>query len=338
LGFWVIKPQREPVLSGKSVGYWLSHLPPDAGMGFLGPDHPLEAAGPEIIPFLTAAIDRSYGARRLYNKVWQLSPALLRMHLPKPTAPEGAIKTFSAFRLGQFGPLASNAVPSLIRLSYQTGVNSPDKGRVFQALGDIGPPARPAVPVLLGGLRDTNTWISDRALESLLQIGEVPKEAIPILDAQLRVPGIEGYRTGARVVGIWDANRTPESLARVEEFLASPDRNRRAYTSYSLGYSHDLPETVISKLTRMLDDKDAGARQGAAIALANAAHQTGPRVIAVLCEGLESGQFQIPCAQALGRMGPAAKSALPVLQSSLKTEHGSVLRRAVSEAITNIGP
>jgi hypothetical protein len=37
-------------------------------------------------------------------------------------------------------------------------------------------------------------------------------------------------------------------------------------------------------------------------------------------------------------MGPAAKSALPVLQSSLKTEHGSVLRRAVSEAITNIGP
>jgi HEAT repeat protein len=96
-----------------------------------------------------------------------------------------------------------------------------------------------------------------------------------------------------------------------------------------------LPGETISVLQQMLQDSQPNVRQGAAIALANAKIGNLNEIIPVLIEGVDSGEFQVPCAKALGGIGSSAKPALPALEKRL-AEPSSVLRRAAVQAMNRI--
>ena len=58
--------------------------------------------------------------------------------------------------------------------------------KAARALGDIGPPAKEAVPVLSAALKDENLSVRFMAARSLGRIGSAAKEAVPALYAVLK--------------------------------------------------------------------------------------------------------------------------------------------------------
>src|SRR4051794_22454670 len=72
-----------PLISGKSTWYWLENLPPETHDVLLAGDNPLAQAGPEIIPSLIDAVERSYAARDFFNRHRRQFPQFLHRYLPK---------------------------------------------------------------------------------------------------------------------------------------------------------------------------------------------------------------------------------------------------------------
>jgi HEAT repeat protein len=239
----------------------------------------------------------------------------------------------AAFRLGQFGPAASKAVPPLIRLLKKSKY---DNGRVIQALGDIGPPAKKAAPVIAEALSDRNDWVRMTAAYSLLQIHMVPKEAIPALEKNLKCAG---YIAAVMAVAIWSAEPSPEALSRIQSMLTNAgDRETAAHTAAALGLLPELPQELLPILTGMLDEHNPGARQGAALALARPSAKNAKRIVEVLIEGVNKGEFSSRCAEALGNMG---SDAIPAKSALLKAQQyppgqGYVLSNMAARAFAKI--
>src|SRR5687768_2044938 len=76
-----------PQVAGKPASFWLRTLPFEADQGFVGYDHPLEQAGPEIIPVLIQAIESDKDRHGIYRKVLRFVPGPLATSLPEPDAP-----------------------------------------------------------------------------------------------------------------------------------------------------------------------------------------------------------------------------------------------------------
>jgi len=330
LACWQFSPRvSHHLLSGKPVAYWLDNLSQGSWDGLLPPDNPLAVAGPEVIPSLIHAVEKRYAFREVISRYRGKLPAFLQKRVPVH-APADRMRQVAAFRLGQFGPEASNAVPCLIELLNKHVSCVGDKGRVIQALGDIGPVAKKAVPLLVQKLNDSNQWLRQTAAHSLLQIGIVPPEAIPALRQNLRDTG---YVAALMAIALWVAERSPDALSRVESMLtAKGDGNTREHVAPSLGWVNQIPKELLPILKQMLKEENPSVRQGAAIALARPDAENLSEIIPVLIDGLRQGQFQIPCAQALGRIGPEAAAA----KSTLEAAKGYVLRNAAQDALRKI--
>jgi HEAT repeat protein len=325
-----VEPLVEPLVSGKSVAYWLDTLPPEASYALLPADNPLVRAGPETVPSLIAAINQSYASRSFAYRCRSILPPFLRKYLPRLHTPGWQIRQAAAFRLGLMGSGASNAVPTLVGLLNKESTYVGDKGRVIQALGNIGPPARQAVPVLVENLNDQSEWIRMTSVYSLLQIGAVPPEAIPALKRNL---SDTGYVSASMAVALLAGQQTPESLSRVESMLTEKgERDTQALVAAGLGLLSEVPDELKPILTRMMDEDDASVRQGAAIALARPHAENLHRIVQILVEGLQRGQFQVRCAQALGKIGPDAAAA----RAGLEHAQGYVLGIAARDALAKV--
>ena len=326
---WSQRPPK-PLVSGKSVAYWLDSLPAGGMNGLLPAENPLVRAGPEIVPSLIDSIDRSYAQRDFIGRYGGILPPFLRKYLPKQRPSGAEIRQTAAFRLGLLGSAASNSVPTLVALLGKPSNYIEDKGRVIQALGFIGAPAKQAVPVLVQNLDDKNEWIRMTSASSLLQIGIVPPEAIPALKRNLSDPG---HMAALMAVALLAAQQSPEALSRVELMLTKKgDGNTQAHAAAALAFVKDAPNELKVILTRMMDEDDPSVRQGAAIGLAKPHAENLGRIIEVLLEGLQKGQFQIRCAQALGEIGPGAVAARPELEHA----EGYVLGIAARDALAKV--
>lgn len=89
------------------------------------------------------------------------------------------MRTSAAQALGQIGPEAKTAVPALAELlkDAESYVRSTAAG----ALGQIGPEAKGAVSGLIELLKDTESWVRSNALDTLGKIGPEAKPAVPAL-------------------------------------------------------------------------------------------------------------------------------------------------------------
>lgn len=323
-----------PLVFGKPVSYWLDQRPLDDGSVSLQADNPLVQAGPEIIPSLISSIHRSYAGRDFINRFLGYFPPPYRKYFGARPPSGGLIRETAALRLGLMGSAASNAVPALLDLLKKPPSYFRENGRVIQALGLIGPSARQAVPMLVDSLDDKSDFIPMFAAYSLLRIGTVPLAASPALKRHLND---NRYVAALMAVALIAVNETPEAVLRVESMLVlKQDRYAQAHVAATLGLLRDVPDRLKPVLARMLEDQDANVRQGAAIGLARPEAENLSRIIEVLVEGLNNGQFdgqfQIQCAQALGRIGSAAQEAVP----ELKRAQGYMLGIAARDALRRI--
>jgi HEAT repeat protein len=295
---------------------------------------------PEIIPYLIKAVDGHYGGSGgifggPIHLLSRLAPEALRKYFPERKAPTWAIQTFAAFRLGQFGTNALEAVPHLVKLLERPAPPGVDKGRVVQALGWIGPGAKEAVPTLVDALiKEQQPFLKAWIAYSLMEIGTVPTKAIPALES---LKGEVGHIAGSATVAIRMANHESKSLEAIRAAVKNQTNSAlRAYTARSLAFAPNLDPVTAGLLVSQLHDSNSSVRQGAALALVGkVAVADQKQVIDVLIEGLRPGEFSIPCAQALSNIGKDAQRALPAIRAALvdPSVGGPVLHRALTDAI-----
>lgn len=173
-------PPPEPEYQGKTLSYWLDQLHPSTNYNQSArnaAESVIGQIGTNAIPtFLRMLEERDSDLKIMVMGL------LRKQHLIKikpSLAP--ANRNFDAltgFRI--LGSKASNAVPQLIVIFNRDHDAFPQQA-VPQILGQIGPPAAPAIPTLLRGTAHTNAYVRNNSIWALGQIHAEPKLVVPRL-------------------------------------------------------------------------------------------------------------------------------------------------------------
>lgn len=215
----------------------------------------------------------------------------------------------AARALGDMGLDARAALPDLIAV-----LNNPQRAYPFcvdealvRALGQLGAPARAAVPALVRNVgldRDLDRAI-DESIRRLLGIAQVGED-VAVLARRLRDPDAgERLRAAKKLAAMG-----PEALPAVPELnaaLLDPDRDvsRQALAALQAIRPGAKPsKAALGVLVRDLSDEDESVR--------------------------------LRAAKALGKLGAAAKGALPALQAAAKGDADEDVRRGAAEAAGRI--
>jgi hypothetical protein len=186
--------QPEPVYNGKPLSYWVEGYD-TANYNRTHPNGPgpptwneaneaVRKAGTNAIPILLRALHQRD------SKVKEAVLNLLRkqhvIKIPLPSTTE-YIKALDGFRT--LGAEASNAVPGLIVMFDHDPSPTPQTA-IPAILGDLGPPAKAAVPAMLRGMTHTNVMVRNNAIYALRKIKAEPKLVVPELLKALKDPEI----------------------------------------------------------------------------------------------------------------------------------------------------
>lgn len=218
---------------------------------------------------------------------------------------ENADEATMRHALDALASLGAPAVPRLIEALKH------EKARVeaIYILGRIGPPAAPATKALAALLNDKNDRVVHESALALANIGPGAKEAVP-------------------------------ALVKILEQEHDPDLNFAA-VAYALGKIGPDAASAEPSLLRQLGSSNRQAAMLSAWALVQIrpdSSEIAAKAVPVLAEGLA---VPLPAgrktaAEALGKLGPSAKAALPSLQKAAKDEDQGV-RDAVAQALKAIG-
>ncbi len=200
---------------------------------------------------------------------------------------------------------------------------------VARTLGKIGPVRVDlTVPGLARLLADGDTDVSKEAALTLGKYGPKAKAAVPALvtatgagDPDMRIAAIKTLA----LVGPQNAAPSVPALAAA---LANEDAGVRVAAAETLGKLGAVARSAVPALRRALDDEDADVRRAASDA-----------VLAILAADLTSPTAAVrrAAAEALGRMGPAARATEDALRRAIEDEDTTV-RRAVHGALDSINP
>jgi HEAT repeat protein len=222
------------------------------------------------------------------------------LHDPNKTARSDAAGTLGI----SLGAAAEPAVPALIRALWDQDNGVRDKAA--EALGRIGPAARAAVPALIVALKtpgDDDAAYSSTA-EALGLIGPAAKEAAPFLKEKLQHP--DGYVRVCAALALWHIEDSRAGLAAARAALEDRSCRARAVAAEVLWRMEKHPQAVPT-LIRLLEED----------------------------EGEMTNNAQYMAARALGRIGPAARAAVPKLRRLLNDKELE-LRQTVAAALKQI--
>jgi HEAT repeat protein len=269
---------------------------------------------------------------------------------------EPAIRQAAADTLGQLGPVAREAVPALAgTLEDKTSsvalaaalalpridptrardalphlTDSLDHAAAADALADMGPDARAAVPALLAALKHREGAVRSAAVHALACIGSA---AVPALIDALKGPDRD---TASRAADALGSILPPpkEAIPALREALPMDRANAAAYAR-ALGGIGPAAREAIPELTALLTDADA--RPEIAVTLVRIDPGQAEKVVPALVEDLKSSEpkRQLRAINALGQLGAAAKPAVPLLAGRLKDHE---LQEASLAALRRIGP
>jgi HEAT repeat protein len=226
------------------------------------------------------------------------------------------VRHHAAMALAQGGPRARAAAPALLRVACTRDADRDLRCCALVALGKIGPDGNPASRDLLGLLEDSDGQIRAAAAWALGRLPPAPAGLVPRLVRQ----------------------------------LADPNIHARLCAAESLGLFGTAATEAVPQLIDVLEDAEARAR-GEAGRLSPPAPDAEVEVVSKRCEPLRvmhKWHEEMRCAamEALGRIGPAAKSAVPALVRALELKGESPNYsiedcdrcRIAAEAIGGIGP
>jgi HEAT repeat protein len=208
--------------------------------------------------------------------------------------------SFALFRLGDIGPAAKGAVPIVSELLKHR--EAAVRLGAAVTLGKIGHEARAAVPALADALKDEDSEVRVLAVAALAWIGPGAKAAVPRLAEALTDDKVEVRANAASAL----ENIGTEAGAAVPALIAALGDKRewvRGNAAAALGKIGPGSLPAVPALAKALKDKETWVRKCAA--------------------------------GALGELGSGAKEAVPALSQMLKDEAPAV-RQAAASALANI--
>jgi hypothetical protein len=190
MGIWLVVRRgsgaTEPVYQGKTLTLWLEDhfttLPNSPGREKA--DEAVRRIGTNAIPSLLRMI-RAKDPPAFVLKLLDLAGKQRLVRIRYRHARQRHYGADYAFQI--LGTNAVCAVPELIRIC-EAPRDPASQEYAAKALGDIGPAAKAAIPVLLRSFAHTNAEVRFRAVSAVLQIGGDPNILVPALKSVLKDP------------------------------------------------------------------------------------------------------------------------------------------------------
>ena len=241
--------------------------------------------------------------------------------------PQSYVAMEAAAALARAG---SGALPALINALNEN--NPLVRHAAAYALGEVGPRAEKAVPSLISRLEDTDAEVRSSSASSLLLIGYPSITAMSNIvdhgDASSREAAVLEF------VRFYRSLRSMVPPLIKMAHAEAPEIRRSAITA--LGVMHSADNDTIQTFRAACGDPALEVRLAAVSALALVPSRA-PEAVAELTDSLKdpSVELGISAARLLGKIGPAACSALPELKRCHAAGQGP-LQAAVQAAIEKI--
>jgi HEAT repeat protein len=249
-----------------------------------------------------------------------------------------------AFRaLGRIGPAARAAVPMLLRKFTAPRTAGDLLGQnmrltVATSLGQIGPDAAPAVPALTAALEEDDAALWEAAALALARIGPAARPALPAIE-----------RTAARHPG--EKSQLAVAFAKVQLGNAAEGWEALKAMALDNASTHAVFDTlrelgpasvpVLEAVVRSDSSNGWWAVQSLQKLPPDAAAKAVPALAQVLSAGRpkQRGPLQAKFDEAivtLGRLGPAAREAAPVLRDLASKSPHARTREAAAAALARV--
>jgi len=348
----------EPSYQGKSASEWLDYW------DIAGANAAFKAMGTNAVPFLIKTLEEKPSKlAEAVDKALEAHPGRIPASVEKvlPKAhPVEARRDAAAFFLGELGPVAEAAIPTLFRICCDTNENGRVQDQTWSALakmgekgivlvpdylrwlkgndpelqvtgasllGTVGPKAHLAVPELLKAAGGTNPSLARIAARALWKIDRQTNVALRIHTRDLQNTNTT-WRQSA-IISLREMGPAAlEAAPQIEPFLRDPDDSMRRYAEKALG--EIAPDLLASSQRQMNQHSD----------------EQIARLIQMMREAEYPQRYR--AVEAVGVFGPAAKAAVPALVEALEgfvPRTGILLsvskqssQRAVAEALAEIGP
>jgi HEAT repeat protein len=202
-------------------------------------------------------------------------------------------------------------------------MNDPDadvRRAAARALGQMGPDATPAVPLLTAAVeKDRDLYVRRFSAQALGQIGPNASSAIPALTSALKDEKKEMIEAAVTALGKMGPAAVP---ALADAFKGS------SFSKTAKAKGNNQPR---------MESEQAFLRRRAAEALGRLGPEAKAAVPALI-SALNDPAARIDAALALGEIGPAARSAIPALTSIAdeKKPKDKALKKAAADALRKI--
>lgn len=346
---------------GKSAHYWAFRYS-NAWQGDPEAEKAIKTLGANAVPALTYIATATNATRieRVVQALVTRLPRRLAAHLQLPPDPPYSlpIRANAMTGLGLLGPEAATAIPALASVMQDREHLIPSIATV--ALGRIGVGA---LQILTNRLHDTNVFERRQAAYALGLVRTNSRNAMPILyEAAFHDPARNVSDTASnslveiawaapdQVVEMLFSSNAPERevaaylcglrpspnqriVPRLMELSRHDELTVRRRAAWSLARLVVFHPEAVQTLSDGIKDPDQAMRQAAFHGLGRAARKS-PAVIGLLLNCLtnsDSNIRELAC-QTLGMLGPAAKSAIPNLQTA-ESDQSTPVRLAATAAI-----
>ena len=326
-------PPEKAVYHGKSIPEWVQLLNADNAKVRKEAVNALGMIGTAAIPDVLDVLKRNdlgkFAAAEAMGKFGRPAVASL---LPLLKSKNEEVVTNGVQALGEIGPDAKDAIPDLIDLMKRQKSNYRIAYPLADTFGMIGrPAAQPVLGLLREAWRTGDTVLIGESINSLGKIGP---------DAAISVPDLmDSYNRGNSYVRRYAAEalgrigpKASDALPMLIRGLADDERSVRKDVSLAIGrIGVGVPE-VVQPLIDMLSDSDAGVRMYASAGLVRVGKCAMPKLI----ESLDSRDSDVRAmaARTLGSIATneqdAILDAVPAkLTTFLSDKNADVQREAV---------
>ena len=231
------------------------------------------------------------------------------------------VRSIAAVTLGEIGPEAEDAVPILIKLLQDQDAEGFVRANAATALGKIGEGASKAVPALINALRDQDKYVRKDAAEALEKIG-TPRTIKTVKDR---------YRVVIPLGWTGSEDEVPALI----QALQNENKDVRVNAVVTLGQIES--EDVVPVLIEALQDQDEWVRVNAAWTLGQRG-KSASKAVPILIKALQDQDewVRYHAAMALGEIGESASKAVPALINALQDQDEWV-RASAAMALGEIG-
>ncbi|MEN6449155.1 MAG: HEAT repeat domain-containing protein [Thermoguttaceae bacterium] len=281
-----------------------------------------ELSNDKSVEFRCAVVDALEQASSTGAGAKAAVPVLARLL----TDPDLNVRNTAARAVSRIGPKAEPAIPALVTLLRHRDTYPMVFGdEAAVALGKIGPAAIPAIMELL---KDKDVQCRWAAVSALKEVGSA---AVPVLVRSLKNKSLNSDEVFAVEMALGRIGSP--AVSTLVECLNNPAAYVRCRAASALREAGP-PKSAIPALSKMLREREERTQYAAAMALVRLGKAAIPALLDVLKERSAGAWY---AADALGKIGPEARTAVPILTELLRDKNRRI-RLSAASALADIDP